>query len=65
LVWCATLVPVAIGAPLEDVVGGRGMMAPGVEELRECLGLAIVAGAMGWLAWRAQKSRPSSRVTPA
>lgn len=46
VVWALTLTPAVARAPLGDVFGGRGMMAPGIEDVREMMGLFMLASAM-------------------
>jgi hypothetical protein len=54
LLWAMTLAPsVARQLPsLLDLTGSLKMMAPGVEETREALGLMLVAIWMAAIAWR-------------
>lgn len=43
------------------VFGPGGMMAAGVEEMREALGLAIVAARLGWLAFKNRRGAQAVR----
>jgi hypothetical protein len=50
--WALSLVPAAREAPLAGVFTDWQMVAPGVEEGRELLGLVLVAAWCAWLATR-------------
>lgn len=52
LVWTAWLAPAALQAPPAAILSDWDMVAPGVEEAREALGLLIVAVWSAWLATR-------------
>lgn len=59
LAAAAPLAPRVLGrARLADVFGTMKATDPLVEETREMLGLLIIAGWMGSLAWRAPGARP-------
>jgi hypothetical protein len=54
LLWAMTLAPSVVRQlpSLLDLTGSLKMMAPGVEETREALGLTLVAIWMAAIAWR-------------
>ena len=53
-IWCATLAPSLLGAPEAAFTSVR-MQSASHEAPREAIGLAILAGWMGFLAWRGRR----------